>query len=62
MLLFSILVKLIFICDAIFQLSPIERYAVALMEAQMEDEVAEELKMAEVSVNFKVLALRTNII
>ena len=33
---------------ALFQLTPIERYAVGMMEAQMEDEVAEELKMAEV--------------
>jgi len=32
----------------LFQLTPIERYAVGMMEAQMEDEVAEELKMAEV--------------
>jgi hypothetical protein len=31
------------------QLTPIERYAVGMMESQMEDEVAEELKIAEVS-------------
>ena len=37
---------------ALFQLTPIERYAVGMMESQMEDEVAEELKMAEVLGSF----------
>lgn len=32
----------------IFQLTPIERYAVTFVEMQNEDEVSEELKMAEV--------------
>ena len=48
---FSLLSLIIFVNEAVLfsQLTPIERYAIVVIEGQMEHETAEELKNAEVS-------------